>query len=508
MKFDLKGIRRSNEEDFEKSWLKGAELLSGQKGIFEKLSKLKPEPHPVTQIMEQLRQSFLQAGFREVILPVILEDDHVWRQYGPEAPVILDRCYYLAALPRPDIGLSNEKIELIHKIAPEFKKFEGLKDMLRRYKKGEIEGDDFVDEMCKIGFKPEEATKTIGSVFPEFKSLKPMPTELTLRSHMTSSWFPVIEAMKNQSKPLALFTVGLRFRREQKEDTGHLRAHHGASCIVADPDVSLEDGKKLVEKILRPLGFKEFKFVTKKATSKYYTPGLEVEAYALHGDKWLEIADFGLYSPASLANYNIDFPVMNLGIGVERVTMILTGAKDIRTLEYPHLQSFELSDEELAKSVYFEETPQTEVGKKVAEIAYKAAVEHANDIGVCSTVIWEGKVNGKKMKLEIYEHDEGKALMHPGALNEIWISDGSVVGFKRSEGKGVNTGITYLKAIAQLVGVKVERGEPFDLQVKVVKNPGDINIGINDAARSFITSHNRKIDVKGPVFLDYRFTNM
>jgi hypothetical protein len=62
---------------------------------------------------------------------------------------------------------------------------------------------------------------------------------------------------------------------------------------------------------------------------------------------------------------------------VERVTMILTGAKDIRTLEYPHLQQFELTDDELAKSVQLEEIPQTDLGRRVAEVAHKAALELA-----------------------------------------------------------------------------------------------------------------------------------
>lgn len=509
MKFNANKIRQDATKNFEETWLKAAGMLGSQKSVISKVFGLKSKSHAVCEIMERFRQSFLNSGFTEVIIPAILEEDHVYRQYGPEAPVILDRCYYLAGMPRPDIGLGSEKIEQIKKIAPTFKNFPGIQDVLRRYKKGEVEGDDFVEELVKIGLQQQEATQILENVFSEFKSLKPEPSELILRSHMTSSWFPVLATMVNRSMPVALFTIGLRFRREQKEDTGHLRAHHGASCVVMDPEVSLKDGEELVKKILAPFGFKEFKFVTKKATSKYYTYGMEVEAYAKLGDKWLEIADFGLYNPIALANYGIEYPVMNLGIGVERVAMILTNSPDIRVLEYPYLSELELNDKQISEMIGFEQSPQTPLGKEVAKAVYDGSIKHANDVGVCSSKIWEGKVGSKKLVLEVYEHDEGKNLLHPGAFNKLWVKDGSILGlpedkFQDLKQGGIDTGINYLQGIAQLVGAKVENGEVFDLQVKVVKNPSDINISIDPSARAYITSKNKKIDVRGPVFLDIR----
>lgn len=511
MKFNTKEIREKAAKDFEKAWIESPSLFKAQKSVFGKLRSLKGEPHPVYEIIQKLRQSFLGLGFKEVIVPVILEDEHVFKQYGPEAAVILDRCYYLAALPRPDIGLSEAKLKAIQKIVPGFNDSKGLQEVLRNYKKGSIEGDDFVEEMCKLGLKPEQVTKLLDEVFPEFKSLKPVPSNMTLRSHMTTSWFPVLASMVNEPKPLALFTTGLRFRREQKEDMGHLRAHHGASCVVMDPEVSLKDGEELVMNILAPLGFKEFKFVTKKATSKYYTPGMEVEAYAKLGNEWLEIADFGLYSPLALANYGIEYPVMNLGIGVERIGMIIHKVNDIRILEYPHLHKLELGDSQIASMINFIEEPKTQVGKEVAEAVYHGAIKHANEIGLCAFPVWEGEIAGKKLKVEVYEHDKGAKLMHPGALNKIWVKDGNISGlpdngFEEMKKGGIDTGIDYLRAIASMVGARVEKGEKFDLQIKVVKQPSDINLGVDESAWFYITSKNKKIDVRGPVFLDIRVT--
>lgn len=59
----------------------------------------------------ELRQAYLQLGFDEIINPLFIEEDHIYKQFGPEAPAVLDRCFYLAGLPRPDIGLGMDKIQ-------------------------------------------------------------------------------------------------------------------------------------------------------------------------------------------------------------------------------------------------------------------------------------------------------------------------------------------------------------------------------------------------------------
>ena len=78
-------------------------------------------------------------GFEELVLPLFVEESDVYKEYGPEAALILDRLYYLAVLPRPDIGVSQEKIKMIQSIVPNFDNVDGLKKIFRRYKKGEID---------------------------------------------------------------------------------------------------------------------------------------------------------------------------------------------------------------------------------------------------------------------------------------------------------------------------------------------------------------------------------
>ena len=108
-----------------------------------------------------MRNIFLNFGFDEIQNLTIIPDEDVHKQYGPESAVILDRAFYIAKLPRPEIGLSNKIIEKIKKIIDNFddEKSKILKQILRQYKKGNIEGDDFVETMVKnLNIKTQEAT--------------------------------------------------------------------------------------------------------------------------------------------------------------------------------------------------------------------------------------------------------------------------------------------------------------------------------------------------------------
>lgn len=136
-KFDVKKIKEQGEKDYEKAWIETAELLRKQGKFFNLIDKRKE--HVVFKLIEKIRNILLNLGFTEVIVPLIVDDSEVRKQYGPEASVILDRVFYLAGLPRPDIGINKRKIQQLKKIG-DFD-VEKLKEIFRNYKKGEIESD-------------------------------------------------------------------------------------------------------------------------------------------------------------------------------------------------------------------------------------------------------------------------------------------------------------------------------------------------------------------------------
>jgi O-phosphoseryl-tRNA synthetase len=517
-KFDVAKIKASAKEDYEAAWVETAKLIKRGGRLFS-LQK-KGKPNELQELIAKARRSLLQLGFTEVSVPMIIEKKEVFFQYGPEAPVILDRLFFLAGLERPDIGISQKKLQDIRKIVPKFDKVKELQGIFRRYKEGAISADDLVEVLVKeLGLKEEQASGIL-SLFSEFQELRPVPTDLTLRSHTSAGWFLVLrEMIKRRPLPLQLFSIGQKFRREQRLDPTHLYESWTASVVIAAEEMSLEDGERVAREILSRLGFDRVKFSIKAATSKYYAPQTEFEVFVEHPKtgEFIEIGDAGFYSPVALSNYDIPYPVFNLGIGLERMLMILTGETDIRALVYPYLyKPVEFSDADLSKMVKIERKPSTEVGKKIAAAIVKTAKERADEPSPCEFRAFEGELSGRRVLVKVVEPESKTRLIGPAGFNKVYVYDGNVVGvplkgWEKDEflGKvrkqGVSAGVSYMEAFAAFAAQEIEqaaqRGErEVKIRVRTVKSPNDINLSIDEAAQLYITANKKRIDIRGPVF--------
>jgi len=270
--FDVKKIREMAEKDFEKAWLETAKLLK-LKGRSLQWVKSEGKRHPVMELASKLREILLSFGLEEVLNPSIVVESEIYKQYGPEAPIILDRCFYLAELPRPDLGIDQKTLAKIRETIPNFtdEKVEELRKIFRAYKEGKIDSGELTEELVeRLKVKPGEAT-TLLSFFPELVRLEPKPLRQVLRSHMTSLWFPVMAALQDKRPlPIKVFSIGPKFRREQRLDSLHLYESYVASIAIMGEELTLEDGSALTKAVLEELGFKEVRFETKKVTSKYY----------------------------------------------------------------------------------------------------------------------------------------------------------------------------------------------------------------------------------------------
>jgi len=520
MRIDTEKLLKDAQKDYERTWAESRKLLKVKGKYFAPSNKRKQ--HPLFDLIIKARDIFLEMGFAEIITPLITEERHVYLQYGPEAPVILDRVFYLAGLPRADIGISKEKISKIKEIMPRFDEVKELQNIFRKYKRGEIESDDLTESLVEeLKIREEQATQVI-SLFPEFSQLKPVPTKLTLRSHTTSSWFPILEEMQHkETLPLQFFSIGPKFRREQKLDVRHLYESWTASMVIMAEEISLEDGQEIVEHFFEKLGFGEVEFRIKRATSKYYAPKTEFEAFIRHpkNGESIEVGDGGLYNPISLARYRIPYPVFNFGAGLERIAMTKTGIEDIRKLVYPHLYAkAEYTDEKLAEMVEVHQTPLTKDGENLVKAIIQTATENANQPSPCQFLAYKGKFLDHEVEVHVYESDLKKKLIGPAALNTVYVYDGNIIGVPKkglentkivtiARKKGVSTEIRYLDSIAALAAASIEKkinaqeiGE-VDIRVKIAKLPSDINVRVQDAGMSCITSKNKKIVVKGPVFV-------
>jgi len=235
--------------------------------------------HILSDVLEKLRHTYVDLGFKEVYNPIFIEERDIYKQWGNEAPTILDRCFYLSTLPRPDIGINQEKLDTIKKwVDIEPKKKIVLQKVFHNYKKGFFDSDKLVTKIAETLSINEDKALMVLSAFPELKHKRPNVTNLTLRSHMTSGWFLTLKEFQDkESLPIKLFSVDLCFRREQALDATHLRSYHSASSVIMDRQVDQEQIKQIVGGLLKPFGITVVKYEKKKRSASYYEKNTETE---------------------------------------------------------------------------------------------------------------------------------------------------------------------------------------------------------------------------------------
>jgi len=540
MRFNPEDWKQKSHENFEGAWHEGPSVLTpaSHADTYPCRVYKRAQAHPIFATINRLRETYLSLGFDEAENPVIIEEKDIYRQFGPEAMAVLDRVFYLGGLPRPNVGIARKQLDEINEILmshnnplvhhdavpagqagehykPMTKETEEhLRETLHAYKKSEIDGDELTFEISKVlAVDDALVVHILDAVFPEFRALTPESSRSTLRSHMTSGWFMTLGSIWDKSPmPLRMFSVDRCFRREQAEGPTRLMTYHSASCIVAGEDVTIEEGKAVSEALLSAFGYTDFRFQPDEKRSKYYMPDSQTEVYARHPvHGWVEVATFGMYSPSALAEYGIGVPVMNLGLGVERLAMIAYNANDVRQLCFPQFFSRPISNQEIARAVHLREEPASAEGKNLAIAIAKTAIANATAQGPCSFTAWEGSLGGVTVKVAVEESESNAKLCGPACANEIFVHDGSVLGvpdvekWKQVRTEGIPTGISYLSAVSALAAARIEEaarcGKSTTVQVKMAKLPSDINLKIEEYAMRFVTDNKKKVDVRGPVFL-------
>ena len=519
MRFNPQEWKEKSHANFEGAWHEGPSVITPpcEDKKYPRLRYTRAQPHPIFETINRLREIYLSMGFDEIENPVIVEESDIYRQFGPEAMAVLDRVFYIGGLPRPNVGIARAQLDAINEILKKQMPTateEKLRETLHAYKKSEIDGDELTHELATVLDTDDgNVVHILDSVFPEFKSLVPESSRSTLRSHMTSGWFMTLGSIWEKTpQPIQLFSVDRCFRREQAEGPTRLMAYHSASCVVAGDDVTLEDGKAISEALLSAFGYEDFRFQPDDKRSKYYMPDSQTEVYAKHPvHGWVEVATFGMYSPSALGEYGVGIPVMNLGLGVERLAMIAYSANDIRQLSYPQFFPRLLSDRETARAVHLKAEPATVEGKALALAIAQVASANATAQGPCSFEAWDGTLLGTHVKVTVEETEANAKLCGPACANEIFVHEGNILGVPDAEKwkdvrtNGVATGISYLAAASAFAAAEIEQaarcGKGTLVQVKMAKHPSDINLKIEEYAMRAITDNMKKIDVRGPVFL-------
>ncbi len=148
-----------------------------------------------------------------------------------------------------------------------------------------------------------------------------------LRTHTS----PVqIRGMLENSPPLAFISAGKVYRKD--DDATHLPMFHQIEGILVDKNVSFANLKDLIYEIVYHLFGRDTKIRFRPSYFPFTEPSAEVDILSEDG-KWLEILGCGIVNPIVLENCNInstEHSGLAFGLGIERISMLKYGVKDIR----------------------------------------------------------------------------------------------------------------------------------------------------------------------------------
>ena len=115
---------------------------------------------------------------------------------------------------------------------------------------------------------------------------------------------------------------------------------HQVEAICVDENINFSNLKYLIFEICSILFGKDVEIRFRPSYFPFTEPSAEVDIKSENG-KWLEILGCGIVNPVVLDNCNINsnkFSGLALGMGVERIAMLLNNVSDIRDFYKSNLE--------------------------------------------------------------------------------------------------------------------------------------------------------------------------
>ena len=151
--------------------------------------------------------------------------------------------------------------------------------------------------------------------------------EYLLRTHTS----PIqIRSMERDGVPIRVIAPGKVYRRDS--DITHTPMFHQVEGLVIDKDINFTHLKGILHDFINSFFNDEMSLRFRPSYFPFTEPSAEVDLLSNDG-KWLEILGCGMVHPKVLDNLGIDnkkYSGYAFGMGVERLTMLKYGIKDIR----------------------------------------------------------------------------------------------------------------------------------------------------------------------------------
>jgi phenylalanyl-tRNA synthetase alpha chain len=256
--------------------------------------------HYMTQMIEYIRQIWLEMGFKEMTGPIL--EVSFWN---------------FDALYQPQDHPARDLADTFYIKNPE---------------KGKLPGEDIV----KAVKETHEYGWTCNSIGWQYKWDPEFAKKCILRTHTTSLSARTLSILRNSELPAKFFSVGRCFRNETL-DWKHLAEFYQTDGIVVGEGVTFRHLLGYLKRFFTKLGFPKARF--RPSYFPYTEMSIEIEVFHPVHKQWSELGGAGMFrSEVVKPLLGKDVPVLAWGPGFGRAVMMNYNIKDIRELYWNDLK--------------------------------------------------------------------------------------------------------------------------------------------------------------------------
>ena len=248
--------------------------------------------HPVIEVINELREIFLEMGFKEI-----------------RGPIIESEFWNFDALFQPQDHPARE-------LADTFK--------IAKPSKARLPAKEIVNNVAKThenGWK----TKSTGW---GYKWQMSEAEKLCLRTHTTATTCRHLsKAYKEWTPPEKVFSIDRVYRNEALDYT-HLAEFMQFEGIIVDKDVTLRHLMGNLKTFYGKMGFKKIRLIP--SFYPYTEPSMSTLIYVDKFDSWFEMGGAGIFRPEVTLPFGVKEKVIAWGQGLDRLVMLKLDLEDIR----------------------------------------------------------------------------------------------------------------------------------------------------------------------------------
>ncbi|NHJ33301.1 MAG: phenylalanine--tRNA ligase subunit alpha [Asgard group archaeon] len=248
--------------------------------------------HPVMEVINELREIFLEMGFKEI-----------------RGPIIESEFWNFDALFQPQDHPARE-------LADTFK--------IAKPSKAKLPDKKLVDVVAKT-HEDGWITKSTGW---GYKWQMSEAEKICLRTHTTATTCRHLsKAFKEWTPPEKVFSIDRVYRNEAVDFT-HLAEFMQFEGIIVEKDVNLRHLMGNLKTFYGKMGFKKIRLIP--SFYPYTEPSMSTLIYVDKFRQWIEMGGSGIFRPEVTLPFGVKEKVLAWGQGLDRLVMLKLDLDDIR----------------------------------------------------------------------------------------------------------------------------------------------------------------------------------